>query len=543
MEIWKKQKKILAAFGFFMFFMFLCTLISKAVYASKLPQVTVDTPHKMALKHTVEAEGIVHPGREYAVTALMGLRVRTVYTNVGDKVTPETLLFDVDLEDLKEKIQEKELEIEKSRLQLSDQEKNKSLEARKKKTESDRAKEDQTRTQERQAQVLSQAQEELEDAEDAYDDHTDHPVKTTSSKTRKAKQAAYDAWTKTEKELKDAMDQAKEAWEEAQKKAEDLAQAGEENSQALEDARKAEQEAKKAFEDAKDAYEKHMENQVEKPDFSAEDAKKAEWESEKEALKKAVEDAGKALEEAQKTRSDALLDADRKVEDTLLDADADSSLTISRMELAVLETELAAYKKVQDAAGQVYPEAEGIITRIQVSPGERIGDGAAMVYADLTSPMQFQVSFTKDQKKYVNQGDTADLTLGSSSGREVSVDYIAENEMNPELYDARIFLPDGVGTIGQSGSLKAEVQSESFSCCIPLSALHTDENQRNFVYVVSERAGILGNELVAEQIYVQVADQNDTYAAIEEGLIDRDTELIVSATENLSDRDVIRYKE
>ncbi len=543
MEIWKKQRKILAAFGFFMFFMFLCTLISRAVYASKLPQVTVDTPHKTALKHTVEAEGIVHQGREYAVTALPGLRVRTVYANVGDKVTQETLLFDVDLEDLKEKIQEKELEIEKSRLQISAQEKNQSLDGQKKQTEKERAKEDQARTQERQAQALSQAQEDLADAEDAYDDHTDHPVKTTSSKARKAKQAAYDAWVKTEKELKDAMDQAQKAWEEAQKEVEELSQAGEDKSQALEDARKAEQEAKKTFEDAKDAYEKHMENQVEKPDFSVEDAKKAEWESKKAALKKAREDAEKALEDAQKARSDALLEADRKVEDTLLDGDADNSLAVSRMELAVLETELAAYKKVQDAAGQVYPETEGVVTRMQVSPGERIGDGAAVVYADLTSPMQFQVSFTKEQKKYVNQGDTASLTLGSSSEREVSVDYIAENEMNPELYDARIFLPDGVGTIGQSGSFKAEVQTESFSLCIPISALHTDENQRNFVYIVSERAGILGNELVAEKVYVQVLDQNDTYAAIEEGVIDRKTELILTATQELDDRDVIRYKE
>ena len=111
MELWKKQRRILIAFGIFLAFMFFCTLVSRAVYASKLPQVTAETPRRMALNHTVNAEGIVHQGREYAVTALSGLRVRTVYASVGDHVTGETLLFDLDLEDLKQKIQEKELEI------------------------------------------------------------------------------------------------------------------------------------------------------------------------------------------------------------------------------------------------------------------------------------------------------------------------------------------------------------------------------------------------------------------------------------------------
>ncbi len=229
--------------------------------------------------------------------------------------------------------------------------------------------------------------------------------------------------------------------------------------------------------------------------------------------------------------------------DSQLPAGADSSLEVNRLELSALQTELAAYKKVQEASGQVYPEAEGIITRIQVSPGERVGDGAAVVYADLSSPMQFQVSLTKEQKKYVNQGDVVKLTLGNSSAKELTVDYVAENEMNPELYDARVFLPDQVGTIGQSGSFLVEAQSDTFSCCIPLNALYEDANHRKFVYVVSERSGILGTELAAEMVYVKVLDQNDSYAAIEEGIISRETELIVSSTEVLEDKDVIRYKE
>lgn len=575
MGIWRKQKKVLTAFGIFLVLMYLCTLISRAVYASKLPQVTVDAPRRMALDHTVEAEGIVHQGREYAVTALTGLRVRTVYANVGDHVEPETLLFDLDLEDLQEKIGDKELEIKKLQLQIAAMEQNKSLDIQKQQMESSRAQEDYSRTEEKSEEALTRAREDLEKAEDAYEDHKEHPVEMTSSEERQTQQKVYDAWVQKETELKEALEDAKKACEAAEETVKRLeaekkvsseetdqnitagdtdvsAEAGEPDSAADESekedpewkaAQEAALEAKGRLEAAEAVYDAHLKEKVEKPDYSEEDAEKSAWNSKKESLKDEIESAERAVEDAERAQSDAILEEERKVEDAGMTANADSSLAVGRLELSALQKELAAYKKVQDASGQVYPEAEGIVTRIQVSPGERVGDGAAFVYADLSSPMQFQVSLTKEQKKYVNQGDTVNLALGGSSAEELKVDYVAENEMNPELYDARVFLPDGVGTIGQSGKFRVEAQSETFSCCIPVNALHIDSNQRSFVYIVSERSGILGTELIAEQVYVKVLDQNGSFAAVEEGVIDQETELILSSTEELEDRDVVRYKE
>lgn len=591
MEFWKKQRKILIAFCVFLVFMFVCTLVSRVVYASRLPQVTVDTPRRMALNHTVNADGIVHQGREYAVTALTGLRVRTVYTNVGDKVTPETLLFDLDMEDLKEKIRDKELEIKKLQLQIAALEQNKSLDAQKQQTENSRAQEDYQRAEEAAGEALERAREDLEDAEQAYDSHEDHPVKLTSKEDRQAQQAAYEEWVKKEAELRKALETAQKEADDASAKVKELEEAAKtaapeevgekadsagtpedsaedktdakvpegtaagdgtdagqgeaqpEDSAELKAAKEQEQAALERLEAARSAYETHKNNPVEKPDFSGEDAEKSAWEEKKESLEDGIDAARRAVEDAERSGSDSLLDAGRKVEDAGMADSADSSLEVSRLELSVLQEELAAYQRVRDASGQVYPEAEGVITRIQVSPGERVGDGAAVVYADLASPMQFQVSLTKEQKKYVNQGDAVQLALGGSSEKELSVDYVAENELNPELYDARVFLPDGVGTIGESGSFRVEAQSETFGCCVPVNALHVDANERSFVYIVSERSGILGTELAAEMVYVKVLDQNDSYAAIEEGVIDRETELIISSTEELEDRMVIRYKE
>ncbi len=560
MEILKKQKKVLTIFGIFLAFMFVCTLVSRAVYASKLPQVSVATPGRMAIGHKVDAEGIVHQGREYAVNVLSGLRVRTVYAHIGDKVTTETLLFEIDMEDLEKQVREKELAIKKLQLQIADQEKNRALQDQKDELENIRAQEDYETTAQEEQVKTDRAELEKKLAERDLKELKDNPVRVTPEAERKAAQQRYEEWAKEAERLKGVMEQAKQKLEEAEERVKELegaasgaaVQTGTEDGQNasdaltaadLEAAKKAQAEAQDAYEKAKEVYDAYMKTPVTKPDYSAEDAARSAWEKEKRALEDAANAAALAEMDAKAAQEKAMEEAGRKLEDAEEEGLSDSSPEMNRLELASLQEELSAYKKVLEAQGQVFPEADGIVTKIQVNPGERVPDGAAVVYADLSSPMQFSVSLTKEQKKYVNQGDVARLSLGREKGKEYQVDYIAENEANPELYEARILLEEGVGTIGQSGTFEVDAQSETYSCCIPIAALREDANHRKFVYIVSERSGILGKELAAEAVYVKVLDQNDSYVAIEEGVIDSETELITDSTEAIEDRAVVRYKE
>lgn len=483
----------------------------------------------MAISHKVEAEGIVHEGREYAVNVLAGLRVRTVYTHVGDKVTAETLLFEVDLEDLKAQIRERELVIKKLQLQIADQEENRALQEEKGQIGKTRAQEDYEWSAKEAQQKVDRAELNKKLAERDLKELKDNPVQVTSEEERKAAQKRYEDWAAKEKKLLEEMRQAKKEWEET----------GNTVSQNI----AGEDTVKEKYDAARSAYEEHIKTPVTKPDYSAEDAAYDAWEKEKRALEDAANAAALTQKDTEAAREKEMENAGRNLEDAEAESVSDSSLEINRLELASLQAELSAYKKVLEHNGQVYPEADGIVTKIQVNPGERVPDGAAVVYADLSSPMQFTVSLSKEQKKYVNQGDVAMLSFGSGRSEEYRIDYIAENEMNPSSYEARILLQEGMGTIGQSGTFEVDAQSETYSCCIPIAALHEDANHRKFVYIVSEKSGILGKELAAEAIYVKVLDQNDSYAAIEEGVMNSETELIVSATETIEDRTVIRYRE
>ncbi|MBS6395963.1 MAG: hypothetical protein KH452_02245 [Clostridiales bacterium] len=409
MNLWKRQKKILAAFGIFLGLMYLCTLISRAVYANGLPRVETKKPQRMAIDHRVEAGGMVQQGQEYALYLPSGLRVRTVHAHVGDRVTSETLLFELDLEELEELIRRKQNAVRKLELQLQ------------------------------------ASEEELAHAE---------------------------------------------------------AQRQTELARAREDYERADREGRADMEDAEE---------------------------------------GREMMEAARSRESAMQEAWRRLEDAETQPVTDSSQELIRLELSEAEEELEKYEQVQEQDGKVYLETEGIITGLSVSAGEYVPDGAAVLYADMESSLRFHATLTKEQKNYVDQGSPAKLELDGGSC-EVTVDYLEQNEAEPESYKAEIILPEGIGRIGQSGNLQVEARSETFEVCVPMEALHTDSNQRSYVFILREQEGILGTELVAEQVYVKVLDQNDSHAAIEPGSIDRETEVIVDASEKLEDRTAVRYE-
>lgn len=142
MEFLKKKKKILYAGCVFFVIMFLCTLLSKGIYGASLPQVETEKPEKRALGHMVEAEGMVTANREVAVDTVSGLKVNQIYVNLGDSVSANTLLFDVDQEDLKEKISEQELAIKKLEMSNEQARQQKELDAQKERLAQNRSLED-----------------------------------------------------------------------------------------------------------------------------------------------------------------------------------------------------------------------------------------------------------------------------------------------------------------------------------------------------------------------------------------------------------------
>lgn len=583
-----KRKRVLKGFGVFLGGMLVLTLVSRGIYAEGLARVSVEVPERMAVGHVVEVSGNVKQSRELAVNVAEGLRVSEVFVIPGDRVEAGSELFALDLDFLEERIRDKERDVEKLRLQIATVQGNLALAGEEKNAEMSRAGEDAVRAGEEADKALRRAEEDLASARASLQEHLDKNLKNTSDEERQRQEEAYQAWKKRlaeggerEKSVSDkvkGLQRRKESLEGEiaglKEKIGELEKKGGENgSEGTEvgtvsgnglgdgaasggsgelDALKAQLAEKEAElvqvkkelseagweqEDAAEQLGELQGNAVNKPDFSGEDSAWESWMSTRKSLEEKVQD-------AEDEKEKALEDAQRNLEDSLRSEQSDSTLGLYQLDLEEAGEELKRLKGILEQEGVVKADASGVVTRVGVAAGEQTSSGASVVFADTARPLQFEVILQKEEKKYVNLGAEAEITLGNSSNMiKATVDYLTEMETSPGSFTALVTLPEGMGTIGQSGMFRVTQQSEMYNFCIPVDALHMDENQRSFVYVLGERSGFLGSELTAEKLMVDVLDKNDKYAALAGGVVDGNSRIICTADREIADGDPVRMKD
>ena len=165
------MKKVITGFAVFLGFMVICTLISKSVYAYRLPVVSTCEPESKYIEHKVQAEGIVEAGGEKTVTCLPGLRIDSVLVHVGEKVEEGDALFQVDLADIKKLMEEKQNEISRVSFQISAILENQAAREQKRELELARAREDYDTTSRLQDTQVGRAMESYVQAENDLEEN------------------------------------------------------------------------------------------------------------------------------------------------------------------------------------------------------------------------------------------------------------------------------------------------------------------------------------------------------------------------------------
>lgn len=303
------------------------------------------------------------------------------------------------------------------------------------------------------------------------------------------------------------------------------------------------EEARKELARRESELEAHYKNAVERPDFSVEDSGYKNWQQETESLRKALRNAEYAKEDAVAARNSALQQESRDVANSLVPDRLDSSVEQLTLQLADMQRKLSEYYALLRCDGKVTSVSGGTVTNILISTGGRTTDTAALLLTEDETPCQFRMTVTKEQKKYINIGDSVEVTFANDGTKLLlTVDYLTESTAGMGYYDLYMQLPQGVGQPGNVGSISQSVQGELRNCCIPIEALY-GENGRYYVYLLKEKEGILGMELYVERMDVRVLDKNDRFAALEEGTLTGEDKIITYATEAVKRGDTVRYME
>lgn len=159
-----KRSKLVGVTGAFLALMILFTVLSRAADSAGLANVTLGRPQNMMIAHEVRGTGRVEQNQEQAVIMESGQRVGAVYVNEGQQVEKGELLFELDLDSLRENILKQKQEIRKLELQLRDAASQESVSEKRRANEQAQAAESYSLSASRASVSLSHARENLEKA-------------------------------------------------------------------------------------------------------------------------------------------------------------------------------------------------------------------------------------------------------------------------------------------------------------------------------------------------------------------------------------------
>ncbi len=477
----KRKERAVRYFVLFLLFMLVCTIVSRGIYAYRMPRVTFGTAESKTLLHKIRAGGAVLTKEEVPVVTEAGLLVEKVPVVEGQKVAPGDVLFWIEPADLEKLLEQSDAQIKAEEEKLA------------------RIHADGTT-------AVNRANQDLRDVSDSMAGEV--------NQANEAHRAAVDARNAFPSE-EDYKNRAYQQDAEYQKLFEDSKK------------KKATKEEKRAFSN----YKKSLDARLSE-----------EYEKERQALDEAVLEKANEVNAANEKRNDAVKQAERAVEDAKGAGASDGSRTEQENILRSLQEGRERLLALKQAEGKVVCEIDGYVSRIAVHAGERTADTSAMVLSDAAGEKLFQAVLPQEEKAYIAPGDRMSLSFAKNN-RQVSgvtVEAVGELEDGSCQVTARVTDP-GV-EIGETGEMELDKSTGRYGCCIPVDALHSDGGS-DYVMLVEEQATILGTELTVRKRKVKILDRDEEYAALEDGTLTDEERFVAEADREIKDRERVREEE
>lgn len=489
MEIGKRRKKVVWGFFVFLGVMGVCTGVSRGIYAYQMPQVETGRMAGKSISHGVSVSGVVEAARESDVVVAEGVRVQEVCVKVGERVEKGKVLMRVDVSDLEELIGDvgEKIQMEEGKIAAADASKRAAEQTARKARR--RAQRELRNVREVQDQAVSQARRAYDRAKDTWEEY---PARKDFLDERVKKDVEYQVY-------------------------------------------KRQAERNGATQEDRDTFDIYREKLV--------SSAVSEWEEGKKALREEMEQKGAAFSTAKADRKSAVLQAKRAVGEAGDTEPADGSARLEGQNaIAQLRKQSEGFQKLLDSKGKVVSEEDGYVTACCVKAGDRTADSAAILLADGSRGWNFRAGLTEEQTQLLSIGDTVTLSFQNGKVKEEDCVVSAIRQTEDGMYEAVAKVTQKDHFLGETGTLERTSQSGQFSCCVPLSALYSDQN-RDYVLLIREEDTILGTEWRVVKREVTVLDQNESDAALKEDSLQEEDEIVVYASKAVVPGDKVRLWE
>jgi hypothetical protein len=205
------------------------------------------------------------------------------------------------------------------------------------------------------------------------------------------------------------------------------------------------------------------------------------------------------------------------------------------IDLEVKEQELEEIRILMEDSGEVRSTDKAVVTFVGVEAG-RTTIGEEMVKLGFGDYV-FRAAFDREAVANLAAGVTVNINLaGKRTGIELEVEQIRINENGMSEITAR--MPEDNYLLGEQAEFKITTQSEQFDLCIPIQALRED-NYGTFVLILREQEDILGTQLIAERINVNVLDKGSRTMAVD-GALSSKSQVVTDSNKYINAGDRVR---
>jgi HlyD family secretion protein len=219
-------------------------------------------------------------------------------------------------------------------------------------------------------------------------------------------------------------------------------------------------------------------------------------------------------------------------------------------ELALRKLEYLQIRKGLTKEGNIVAQAEGNIVAIKIAEGSTTQPGQLLFQLVKTEPeycVTWKVS-SEDATNYVI-GDKiiVDLKIRKSDADKQSLSNTKDMTITTQVYSKEYSANDNSyelsanidsNTTGLEEGMSADINisktSSSYDCVLPLECL-SEEGIKDYIYVVKERKGLLGDEMYVEKTEVTKLDSNNYQCAINIIGTPGFKDIVIKASRPLSD--------
>ncbi len=241
-------------------------------------------------------------------------------------------------------------------------------------------------------------------------------------------------------------------------------------------------------------------------------------------------------------RNKEVLTAEWEIQDSEIADGTDGSMENAEAELAFVQKEVAKLQALLDAGGKVNAASEGIVKRMSAAVGGQTTEEAAVVLYEIKGNLRITGEIDKEDLKYIEVGGK--VRVKGSGEKEITdavLESVSEVQEDENLRRISVLIPENTLEIGEKAQFFIEREEGPYDTCIPLSALR-EENGRKFVFVTEKKDTILGEILVARKMEVIVKDKNQSYAALEEGGLSSDQQIIIRTDREVGEGSRVRLQ-